>query len=65
MAKAKLKLTSVKLVDNLFDEFKISSIRHKFNLQKLVNRAIHLYLEDEDFRKHIHNHTDLTVSGSL
>jgi hypothetical protein len=65
MAKAKLKLTSVKLVDNLFDEFKISSIRHKFNLQKLVNRAIHLYLEDEDFRKQIHNHTDLTVSGSL
>ncbi|MBC8305634.1 MAG: hypothetical protein H8E55_58945 [Pelagibacterales bacterium] len=65
MAKAKLKLTSVKLVDDLFEDFKISSIRHKFNLQKLVNRAVHLYLKDEDFRKQIHNHTDLTVSGSL
>ena len=60
-----LKLTSVKVVDNLFQDFKISSIKHKFNLQKLVNRAVHLYLNDEDFRKQIHNHTDLTVSGSL
>ena len=60
-----LKLTSVKVADNLFQDFKISSIRHKFNLQKLVNRAVHLYLIDEDFRKKLHNHTDLTISGSL
>ena len=60
-----LKLTSVKVADNLFQDFKISSIKHKFNLQKLVNRAVHLYLNDDDFRKQIHNHTDLTVSGSL
>ena len=60
-----LKLTSVKVADNLFQDFKISSIKHKFNLQKLVNRSVHLYLTNEDFRKQIHNHTDLTVSGSL
>ena len=60
-----LKLTSVKVADNLFQDFKISSIRHKFNLQKLVNRAVHLYLEDEEFRKKVYNHTDLTISGSL
>ena len=60
-----LKLTSVKVADNLFKDFKISSIRHKFNLQKLVNRAVHLYLIDEEFRKKLHNHTELTVSGSL
>ena len=60
-----LKLTSVKVADNLFQDFKISSIGHKFNLQKLVNRAVHLYLIDEEFRKKIHNHTELTVSGSL
>ena len=65
MASKNLRLTSVKIVDHLFDEFKVSSIRHKFNLQKLVNRAVHLYLEDEDFRKKVHNHTDLTISGSL
>ena len=65
MASKNLRLTSVKIVDHLFDEFKVSSIRHKFNLQKLVNRSVHLYLEDEEFRKKVHNHTDLTISGSL
>ena len=63
--KNNLKLTSVKIVDHLFDDFKVSSIRHKFNLQKLANRAVHLYLTDEEFRKKLHNHTDLTISGSL
>ena len=65
MAKNNLKLTSVKIVDHLFEDFKVSSIRHKFNLQKLANRAVHLYLTDEEFRKKLHNHTDLTISGSL
>ena len=65
MASKNLKLTSVKIVDHLFDDFKVSSIRYKFNLQKLANRALHLYLIDEEFRKKLHNHTDLTVSGSL
>ena len=65
MAKNNLKLTSVKLVDHLFDDFKVSSIRYKFNLQKLTNRALHLYLTDDEFRKKLHNHTDLVVSGSL
>ena len=65
MASKNLKLTSVKIVDHLFEDFKISSIRYKVNLQKLANRAVHLYLVDEEFRKKIHNHTDLTISGSL
>ena len=65
MQKHDLKLTSVKIVEHLFEDFKVSSIRYKFNLQKLVNRAVHLYLEDEEFRKKVHNHTDLTISGSL
>tara|TARA_B100001175_G_C19428068_1_gene599701 strand:+ start:362 stop:559 length:198 start_codon:yes stop_codon:yes gene_type:complete len=65
MASKNLKLTSVKIVDHLFDDFKVSSIRYKFNLQKLTNRALHLYLTDEEFRKKLHNHTDLVVSGSL
>ena len=65
MASKNLKLTSVKIVDHLFDDFKVSSIRYKFNLQKLTNRALHLYLTDDEFRKKLHNHTDLVVSGSL
>jgi hypothetical protein len=58
------KLTSVKVKDDLFEEFKVLCVRTKFSLQKLVDRSIHLYLTDEDFRKQIHNHTDLALSGS-
>jgi hypothetical protein len=61
----KLTLTSVKVHQDLFEEFKVASIKNKFNLQKLTNRAIHLYLNDEDFRKQLHNHTELIMSGSL
>lgn len=49
-------LTSVKVHPELFEQFKISCIRYKFSLQKLTDRAIHLYLTDEVFRKQIHNH---------
>ena len=59
-----LKFTSVKLEEKLFEDFKVASIRKKFNLQKLVNRTIHLYLTDEEFAKQLHTHTELTISGS-
>ena len=58
------KLTSVKVNDTLFDEFKVLCVRTKFSLQKLVDRSIHLYLTNEDYRKQLHNHTNLSLSGS-
>lgn len=59
MTKKELVLTSVKVQSDLFEEFKISCVRHKFSLQKLVDRTIHLYLTDDSFRKTIHNHHNL------
>jgi hypothetical protein len=58
------KLTSVKVDETLFEEFKVLCVRTKFSLQKLVDRSMHLYLTDEDYRKNIHNHTNLSLSGS-
>ena len=58
------KLTSVKVNDTLFDEFKVLCVRTKFSLQKLVDRSIHLYLTDDEYRKQLHNHTNLSISGS-
>jgi hypothetical protein len=55
-----LKLTSVKISSDMWDPFKILCIKYKFSFQKLADRAIHLYLTDMEFRKKIHNHTDLT-----
>jgi len=65
MEKNKLQLTSVKVHEHLFDEFKVACVRTKFSLQKLTDRAIHLYLTNDDFRKQIHNHSTLSLSGSV
>tara|TARA_R110000803_G_C11694255_1_gene284490 strand:- start:209 stop:403 length:195 start_codon:yes stop_codon:yes gene_type:complete len=54
-------LTSVKIQDDLFEEFKVSCVRHKFSFQKLSDRAIYHYLTDENFRKLMHNTNDLTL----
>lgn len=49
-------LTSVKVDKDLFDTFKIECVKRKFSLNKLVNRAMDLYLNSEDFRKQVTNH---------
>ena len=61
MSKKDMTLTSVKIQSELFDEFKIACVRHKFSFQKLADRCVHLYLTDENFKKSIHNHTDLEL----
>jgi len=53
-------LTSVKVKSDLFEDFKIECVKRKFSFQKLSDRAIFLYLTDEDFRKKITNQTNLT-----
>ena len=54
-------LTSVKIKSDLFETFKIECVKRKFSFQKLADRAIHLYLTDEDFRKTITSHNDLEL----
>lgn len=61
MSKKDLTLTSVKVKSDLFENFKIECVKRKFSFQKLADRAIYLYLTDEDFRKQITNHTDLNL----
>ena len=48
-------LTSVKIDEKLFEDFKINTIKFKFSLQKLAERAMYLYNTDPEFRKQIHN----------
>ena len=61
MADKKQSLTSVKINSELFDEFKVACVRHKFSFQKLAERTIQLYLTDDEFRKEIHNHNNLEL----
>ena len=59
-----LKLTSVKLLDNLYKKFKVSNLDDNFTLQKLVNRSMDLYLLDDKFKTQIHEWKNLKPSGS-
>ena len=60
-AKKDMTLTSVKIKSDLFENFKIECVRRKFSFQKLADRAIYLYLTDDDFRKAITNQTNLEL----
>jgi hypothetical protein len=54
-------LTSVKVDKDIFEAFKITSIKTKFSLQKLADRCMHLYLTDPEFQKLVHNHMNLEL----
>tara|TARA_Y100000385_G_scaffold277210_1_gene323888 strand:- start:439 stop:633 length:195 start_codon:yes stop_codon:yes gene_type:complete len=61
-ASKEMTLTSVKVKSDLFEEFKIECVKRKFSFQKLSDRAIFLYLTDEDFRKKINSQTNLDLN---
>jgi hypothetical protein len=63
---AKMKLTTVKVIKELYDEdFKLAMVQKGINFQKLVNRTLHLYTKDETFRKQLNEYTFLLqISGS-
>jgi len=54
-------LTSVKIKSDLFENFKIECVKRKFSFQKLSDRAIYLYLTNEDFRKQITSQTNIEL----
>ena len=58
------KLTSVKILENLYNNFKIKTVSNEMTLQKLTNRCINMYVNDEDFRNKVENDDKLSFSGS-
>lgn len=62
--KTETKLTTVKIVKDLYSRFKRISFDSNITLQKLVNRSVHRYIEDETFRNEINNYDQLHESGS-
>jgi len=53
-----MQLTSVKVPEDVFEEFKIACVKYKFSVQKLTERCMFLYLTNEEFRQNIHNQLD-------
>ena len=58
------KLTSVKILEDLYKRFKQTTVNTKMTLQKLTNRSIDLYLTDENYKNKLETHDNLTISGS-
>ena len=58
------KLTSVKILESLYDRFKLNTVNTKMTLQKLTNRSVDRFLTDEKYREEIETYDNLIVSGS-
>lgn len=61
---AETKLTTVKIIKDIYSSFKRISFDSNITLQKLVNRSVHKYINEEDFRDEINTYEELQVSGS-
>jgi hypothetical protein len=61
---AETKLTTVKIVKDIYSSFKRISFDSNITLQKLVNRSVHKYINEDDFRDEINNYDELQTSGS-
>jgi|TARA_B110000240_G_scaffold197100_1_gene251191 hypothetical protein len=62
--KSETKLTSVKIITDLYKKFKAVALNEEFTLQKLVNRSMDKYLKEEEYKRTIVNYDKLQVSGS-
>ena len=58
------KLTSVKILEDLYKRFKATTVNTKMTLQKLTNRSINLYLTDDQYKQQLETHDNLISSGS-
>ncbi len=58
------KLTSVKILKELYKKFKLNTLDDEFTLQKLVNRSMDLYVLDNKFKDKIQTYNKLIPSGS-
>ena len=55
------RLMTVRIDDELFQEFKFQCIKDKFSFQKLASRSIFLYLTDKNFKESIHSITNINI----
>ena len=64
MDNSESKLTSVKIIDKNYKDFKRLTIDSDITLQKIINRSIDLYLKDHDFRNKINLHNTCGMENS-
>lgn len=58
-------LTTVRLQDKLFENFKIEALKNKITMRNLLERSMYLYLTDESFKRTINNQLNVYYTGSI
>jgi len=64
MNQEQTKLTTVKILKDVYSSFKKVSFDSDVTLQKLVNRTVERYVKDDEFRKEMNEYLELQISGS-
>ena len=64
VSKTKRVITSVKIPEVLYDDFKVTCVKTKLGLQDIVERSIFMYLTDPEFRQSIHEQYNTYYTGS-
>lgn len=64
VSKAKRVITSVKIPQTLYEDFKVTSVKTKMSLQDIVERAMFMYLTDSSFRQSVHEQYNTYYTGS-
>lgn len=62
--KTKRVITSVKIPQVLYEDFKVTCVKTKFGLQDIVERSMYMYLTDSKFRQLIHEQYNTYYTGS-
>ena len=60
----KTKLTSVKILESLYSEFKLKTVNTDMTLQKLTNRTVDMFNNNDSFREDLETYDNLSISGS-
>jgi len=58
------KLTSVKILKEVYSKFKKVSFESNMTLQKIVNRSLDKYINEEEYRESMNSYLELQASGS-
>jgi len=58
-------LTTVRLKEKLFEDFKQVSILNKITMRNLLERSMYLYMTDAEFKRNINNQLNTYYTGSI
>ena len=56
-------LTTVRLKELLFEDFKVEAARNRITMRNLLERSMYLYLTDPEFKRVINNQLHANYTG--